>query len=423
MKKQIVVALALLVSTFSFSQKNELKTAEKAIKSGNFADAKAAIKSAEALIANADDKLKAKFYFLKGQALYANGNGSNADMPEVIESFEMVKKIEAGKGKYSSSIDGMKTNMINALVNRGYESNKEKRYASSADDYNMAYRISPKDTIYLYYAATSAIQGQDYDTSLKYYEELRSLRYNGKETKYIATNKETGKEEVFDNVTLRDASVKTGSHIAPKEKNTDSKLPLITKMIAEIYVFKKDPEKAMEAVKLARKENPNDLSLILTEADIHLKSGNTPEFKKSIQEAIRLDPDNAELQFNLGVIALDAGEVEDAKTYYKKSIALDPDYAPAYRNLAVAILSKETALIEEMNGLGMSAADDKRYEELKKEHKSLQAEALPLLEKTFTMEPNDLNLAIKLLEIHRALENTDKINEYKEKVNMLKAEN
>src|SRR5690606_41235501 len=44
----------------SFAQKNELKAAEKAIKSGNYADAKAAINSAEALIASADDKTKAQ---------------------------------------------------------------------------------------------------------------------------------------------------------------------------------------------------------------------------------------------------------------------------------------------------------------------------------------------------------------------------
>ena len=40
MKKQFVVALALLVGSFSFAQKSEIKDAEKAIKSGNYADAK-----------------------------------------------------------------------------------------------------------------------------------------------------------------------------------------------------------------------------------------------------------------------------------------------------------------------------------------------------------------------------------------------
>ena len=50
MKKQIAIALALLVSSFSFAQKDELKAAEKAIKSGNYADAKAAINSAESFV-------------------------------------------------------------------------------------------------------------------------------------------------------------------------------------------------------------------------------------------------------------------------------------------------------------------------------------------------------------------------------------
>ena len=34
------------------------------------------LSSAEGLIGSADDKTKAKFYLLKGQALYANGAGS-----------------------------------------------------------------------------------------------------------------------------------------------------------------------------------------------------------------------------------------------------------------------------------------------------------------------------------------------------------
>jgi hypothetical protein len=114
MKKQIIIALALLVSTFSFSQKDELKAAEKAIKNKNFADAKAAIQSAESLIGSSDDKTKAKFYFLKGQALYANGAGSGQETDEAIESFNMVKDIEAkgGKLKYTANIEELKNQML-----------------------------------------------------------------------------------------------------------------------------------------------------------------------------------------------------------------------------------------------------------------------------------------------------------------------
>jgi len=74
MKRQVLILSALFISMTVFGQKNELKTAEKAIKSNDFAAAIAAINQAEGLIANADQKTKAKFYYLKGKALYQNGS-------------------------------------------------------------------------------------------------------------------------------------------------------------------------------------------------------------------------------------------------------------------------------------------------------------------------------------------------------------
>lgn len=43
MKKQILIGAALLASSLTFAQKDELKAAEKALKSGNTVEAKAAL--------------------------------------------------------------------------------------------------------------------------------------------------------------------------------------------------------------------------------------------------------------------------------------------------------------------------------------------------------------------------------------------
>ena len=67
MKKYVVLLIAITISAFSFAQKTELKGAEKALKSNNFASAKTFIKSAEAMESSMDLKTLAKFYFLKGQ--------------------------------------------------------------------------------------------------------------------------------------------------------------------------------------------------------------------------------------------------------------------------------------------------------------------------------------------------------------------
>src|SRR5690606_27696165 len=71
MKKQIIIALAISISAFSFAQKKELKAVEKAIKGNNYAEAKSALKQAESLMSAMDEKAKAQYYYLHAQALYA----------------------------------------------------------------------------------------------------------------------------------------------------------------------------------------------------------------------------------------------------------------------------------------------------------------------------------------------------------------
>ena len=65
MKKLILILIAISITQYSFSQKKELKTAEKLIKSSNFPDAISILESLNDLIDSADDKTKAKFYSCK----------------------------------------------------------------------------------------------------------------------------------------------------------------------------------------------------------------------------------------------------------------------------------------------------------------------------------------------------------------------
>jgi len=418
MKKQIIVALALLVTSFSFSQKNELKDAEKAIKDGNFADAKTAIKTAEPLIGNADDKVKAKFYFLKGQAIYANGNASSEEMDSAIESFDKVQELENKDGnvKYTSEVMQIKQQMLTTFLTNANKSLEDQNYTASSTGFEKAYRMSPKDTLYLYYAASTAVNAQDYKTSLKYYEELRDLGFTGIDMEYTAVLKESGEVEGFANKQLRDISVKAGTHISPNEKKTDSKTGEIIKNIALIYVNNGENEKALEAMKQAREANPDDLSLLLSEANVQLKMGNRDEFKKLIEVATQKDPNNPELQYNLGVVAAEAGDAESAKKYYEKSIALDPEYADAHNNMAVLILGNEQAIIEKMNGLGTSAADNKKYDVLKEQRTQLYKEAIPYLETTLRIRPKNMEAAKTLINIYSALGETAKLKDIKAKV-------
>lgn len=421
MKKQVTIAFALLVGSFSFAQKSELKDAEKAIKKNNYAEAKSAINAAESLIGNADDKMKANFYLLKGQALYANGTGSSADMDAAMESLNMVEKVEGSKGKNAQDVEKIKQKMLSSFLTNANTALEKKDYTASSSGFDKAYRMSTKDTLYLYYAAATAVNGEDYDNALKYYEELKDLGYVGIETDYVAINKETGEEESFPSKSLMDISVKSGTHIKPATKDTESKQAEIVKNIALIYMNQGDNEKAIAAMKEARKANPDDATLIISEANMQLQMGNKEAFKSLIEEALVSDPNNPELLFNLGIVSAEGGDAEAAKGYYEKALQLKPDYTDVHNNMAVLILSQEQSLIEEMNALGSSAADNKKYDQLKEERSKLYSDAIPYLETTLKLRPTDLQAAKTLVNIYSALGETEKMKEMKAKVETLES--
>lgn len=416
MKKQIIIALAFSISAFSFAQKKELKTVEKAIKSEKFAEAKAALTQAESLMSAMDDNLKDKFYYLKAQALYAGGKGSDTDMDAALENFNKVKS------GYKSEITQLKTDMANALLKTGNDAYGEKKYSKASKYFEKSYRVTKTDTLFLYYAAATAINVKEYDRALALYEELKDLGYTGIETQYYATNKETDEEEILDKST-RDLYVKAKSHIKPGERKTESRKPEIVKNIALIYVNNGDNEKALAAMKDARSESPNDINLILSEANVHYKMGNTEEFKALLQKATEMDPKNAELQYNLGVISAESEEFDEAKSRYLKAIELDPNYINAYINLSALVLEREKPLIEEMNGLGTSKADDKRYDELREERQSIYKEAVPYLSKALEIDSKNISAAKTLMNIYSILGETDKYNDLKANVEALESGN
>ena len=146
-----------------------------------------------------------------------------------------------------------------------------------------------------------------------------------------------------------DLMVKTGTYSQPKTETSETKQPSIIKNIAFVYVEMGDTEKAIAAVKEAREVAPNDVNLILTEANLQIKLGNKEEFAKLMSQAIELDPKNAALYFNLGVITGEQGDMEKAKEYYEKCIELDPSYVDAYINLGSVYLEDDKVLVEEMN--------------------------------------------------------------------------
>ena len=411
---------ALLVASLSFSQKNEIKAAEKALKTGNFSEAKSTLSSAESLVTSSDAKTQAKFYYLKAKAFYGNSAKPGPDLKVIRESINKVKSAEGtSKGKYTILVSTIESKLLNDIITVANSTYQDKSYLKSSEAFETAYRLSLSDTLYLYYAASTAVTVPDYDLALKHYEELRELGYLGQETIYKAVNKTTGEVETFESEQMRDFSIKSKSHNSPTMEKTKPKSAEIIKNISLIYISKGDNQQAVKYIQEARLENPDDLDLLFSEANVQLKLNNKQAFKDLMIEATKKDPGNPELQYNLGVITSESGDNKLAETYYRKAIEIDPEYADAYLNLAAVILQQEEPLVEEMKKLGTSRADNLKYDKLLEQRQSLYKSAIPFLSKRLELKAKDIDAARTLMNIYSVIGDTAKFKEIKAIVDAL----
>ena len=105
----------------------------------------------------------------------------------------------------------------------------------------------------------------------------------------------------------------------------------------------------------------------------------------------------------------------------KEQFSIDPNYVDAYNNLAVVILDGEAKIVEEMNGLGTSSADNRKYDELKEKRTQLYQEAIPHLEKALELKASNVDAARTLMNIYSALGEMDKFKSMKQKVEEIEA--
>lgn len=420
--KYVLLAISVLISVSSFAQKEQLKAAEKSLKNGNSQEALTALQGAESIITNASDTEKAQFYFLKGNAQLdlANKNvDAGANLSLAAKSYQDLIAIEktSGKVKYSVQAATSITEIKYKLLNSAIADSKVNKHNEGAKKLYDAYLLDKKDTINLYYAASTYVNGKDYAEALKLYYELEALNYSGKGTSYLAVSKINNSEDFFNSKNERDIAVKIGTHEKPRMEAIPSKRGEIYKNVALILVQDGKTEEAKKAISEARKANPEDSSLILTEANLYLETKDFETYKKLISQALEKNPNDADLIFNLGVISANAKNFVDAEKYYNKALEINPKYVNGYINIAALKLENEKTIIDEMNKLGTTSAKDiKRYDELKNKRAELFKSAIPYLLKAHEIDAANLDVSKTLLGVYSALEMTTEYKALKEEI-------
>lgn len=418
--KLITLGLVLFIGWQVTAQKKEIKNAEKAVKESNYVEALTELKNAEELgILNENDAWKMRYYLTQGNAYLGKADGDEKALDILKQSAKAFQDALAVEADNQEAKEGIQ-NVRNSLLNMAIDDQKNDNFSASKDKLYTSYQLNKKDTLHLYYAAGSAINAEEYRDAIKYYKELLSIGYDGAKMQYFATSKETGEKELFNDKTYRDLVVKSGEYSNPEDVKSPSVKAEIAKNISTLYIQLEEPENAIESIGVAREINPEDITLIQAEADLYYQLGNIKKYQELMNLVKEKAPNDPIVYFNLGVSAEQLEDKKSAEEFYKKAIELDPEYVNAYLNVSSVILSKEKSIVDQMNELGMSAADNKKYEALLEERKLIYKDVLPYLEKAFKVDNENIGVIQTLMNIHYQLGNDEEAKKMKTRLDELK---
>lgn len=414
MKKQILLVALGLFTVTAFSQKNELKAAEKAIKKQDFAAAVESINSAEGLIANADDKLKSKFYFLKGQAF-----GGEKQYEKAAKAYSDLFEFEktSGRERYSDDALPLFNLLKDEVGKKAFALNDAKNYKEAAKAFYIRYTLDKKDTLFLSNAAQLALQAEDFDASFNYYSQLKDLGYTSIDKIYGAVDKESNQNITFNSKEEMNLMMKSGKYINASITYSPSKRNDNLKSLVTILSKQKKHSEAIALVQELRKSEPDNLQLLLTEAYIYNDLEQPKKFEALMKEATAKDPRNPDLFFNIGIVSYNDKNIEQAEKYFAKAVEIKADYPKGNWMLANTILLKDADLVIKMNALPMS--DSKGYDKYQADRKALFSRALPLLIKADKAERSSETVRL-LIGVYEQLSMTDKATELRKVLDTLK---
>ena len=108
-----------------------------------------------------------------------------------------------------------------------------------------------------------------------------------------------------------------------------------------------------------------------------------------LQKAADQDPKNVEIQSALGVAYDQLKDTANARKVYENIIVLDPNSFAGNYGLGGLIFNRTKPIQEQMNALGSSKDDIKKYDDLKVKRDAIFLQAKPYLEKANAARPDD----------------------------------
>ncbi|XZF15540.1 tetratricopeptide repeat protein [Chitinophagaceae bacterium MMS25-I14] len=426
MKKLILVAAGLSLSIMGMAQKKNVTTAILAM-SRNDGDYDEAKKAIDAAVLDESTKDDPKAWEIRGDVYMAMlEKGKLTEAQALDEAAKSYMKVVALKPDYDK--DEMNQRLLNIAAryyNIGATDYNDKKYAEAGAALKMLVDIHNLDNgkrfAYNKTIDTMASQSQQVRAYSAYYD-----------------------NKLDDAATLLE-QIKTDPIV---------KDPNLYLLLIDIYGKQNKEQQMQAAIAEGRKAFPDNTNLRNQELNQYIKSGKQDELVKKLEDAAAVEKDGktkAEYLYNIGNSYMNMAFPKDAngkdmtkpanykelvakaESNYQQALALNADKVDYQYNEGVLYYNQATELNNQMNALGTTAADQKKYDALKADRDGMFKKAVPYLEKAYNMlDANSASLSaddkftyqssmIALREIYARTSQKDKVDAMKKKIDEFKS--
>jgi tetratricopeptide (TPR) repeat protein len=199
-----------------------------------------------------------------------------------------------------------------------------------------------------------------------------------------------------------------------------------------ILEAKEDP-KSLNVLEAGRSKFPDNAEILFAEINYYIKREEFKKLETILKKAIEAEPTNPSVRSALGNVYMNLftdeyaknGDSELAKEYFNKcldyfnqAIDLDPKQFDAVYSIGSLYFNKAVEIIKVANDLPLS--ESKKYNAMTKESTDLMETALPYFKKAEALNANDTNTLIALGEIFARMNDFEKSNEFKKRLQTVK---
>ena len=299
---------------------------------------------------------------------------------KTLKAFDKVKSIDneyymRNRGEFSQYAASIGASYYDLGANSFNEGNYEDAYINFKKAYDAAAALGGKDNAALQSAALCAMKIDRYEESIEMYQTLLS---NGVDD------------------------------------------PSIYQSLAAAYRGAGNNDKMLEVILVAREKFPEDENVMNEMINSYLTLHREDEIIDQILEMAEKNPEQPAYYFILGTIYGNREsklyDVEKALEYYNMAIAENEAYADAYYNAGALLIDKAAVIYQEANEKDPSEyANFNAYlaatDEMAAQAQSYDERALPYVEKTYELLPDDPAVKQALKGIYNRLKMTDKAKE------------